>query len=224
VAAHSVLLRTTPPDWIDRLQDMRRRILAENGPEVRDYLAGTDSGLDTFSIATPLAFAKHGVSMAESFWKLAGDADASLRESLFTGLAAVGLYYPMPALSTAHRALKALGERAVGEQVAGVLSRIRLMHPALVDLLLRDLGLRLPAESVAESDLDFAWRHVDALGLYNNAVHQAIHYPRMRDGLLSPGFAGLAEAVSARDFVKGYVPRVLALLRETDYELTGWMR
>lgn len=224
VAAYSVLIRATPPEWVGRLQRMSDRTLAENRADVDSYLAGGDAELGFFSIATPLAYAKHGISMAEPFCRLAGDADPAVRHALFRGLAAVGLYYPVPALSTVHRALTALGPAAVRDEVAGVLSRVRLMHPGLVDALARDLDLRLVADPGGESELDFAWRHVDALGLYNNAVHQAIHYPRMRHALLLPGFAGLAAAGSAEEFIRGYAPRVLRLLRDTDYELTGWMR
>jgi hypothetical protein len=224
VAAYSVLIRATPPEWVPRLQRMYDRTLTENPVDVDSYLAGDDAELDFFSIATPLAYAKHGVSMAEPFCRLAGAAGPVLRRSLFRGLAVVGLYYPVPALSTVHRVVTALGSALVREQVAGVLSRIRLMHPGLVDVLARDLGMRLAADPGAESELDFAWRHVDALGLYNNAVHQAIHYPRMRTALLLPGFAGLAAAGSPEEFIRGYAPRVLRLARDTNYELTGWMQ
>jgi len=203
---------------------MERRVRQENAADLETYLTAGGLDLDLFSIATPLAFAKHGVPMAERFRSLVAETDPPGRRALFTGLAAVGLYYPAPTLAAAHHILQTLGSPDVGELVAGMLARIRVMHPAMVDLLVRDLHLLLPPEPVGESAVDFAWRHVDALGLYNNAVHQAIHYPRMRDRLLCPGFAGLADAADAKAFVKDYVPRVLALLRETDYELTEWMR
>jgi hypothetical protein len=74
----------------------------------------------------------------------------------------------------------------------------------------------------AATDIELIDTYIYSLGIYNNAVHQAINYPIMRRELLIGGLTALIEAHSPQDFVGSYTPVPLRMLRAANYRLDQW--
>jgi hypothetical protein len=216
----AVLIRATPPAWVDHLEALQRRLWAENAGTVNAHAASGDFGMHLFTVPLPLALAKAGRPGIEHVEYFLERSEHAAQRALIEGVTVAGLYYPHFALETLG-ALRRGARRDALRDLA--LSRIHFMHPTLVDLFVQESSVDLRTTPREHREIGFAWSHIDVLGLYNNAVHQAIHYPRMRNTLLQGAFLDLAESRDVKDFVKAYAPRVLKLLRDTDYQLTEWM-
>ena len=227
VASFTVLIRATPPEWVGRLERMVDQVVTENGDSLQRYLACSGSTVDLFSVALPLAYAKQNRSPVGALRTLLADGDDQLRESAVNGLTVVGLYYPDVALSSFSELMTTSGSPASGsaamrDLVRRALLRMRPMHSTMVDVFLRETGLGVAGNTVQTAEMQFANTHVDILGLYNNAVHQGAYYPLMRRQVLAQAFLSLLASGSAEDFVRSYAPKILKLLRDTDYELIRW--
>jgi hypothetical protein len=99
------------------------------------------------------------------------------------------------------------------------------VHPQFVDEMLATVAPTHLRESVLATDeVEAVWRHLWWLGLYKNAVHQALRYPRMRSQLLQGGLTAIVDAASPKDFLKDFAPVPLRMLRECDYDLLCWTR
>src|SRR5262249_48053460 len=143
------------------------------------------------------------------------------QKHLLGGLTITGLYHPTPVLEVLREILLDQRHADLRNQVAKSLCRLRFVQAPLVDAFVAEMGkmsINLVQDTWSGNEGTFVWRHVETLGLYNNAVNQAFRYPQMRDKLLHPGFLGLAEARDVEEFVRGYVRHVLKLLRITNYE------
>jgi hypothetical protein len=74
----------------------------------------------------------------------------------------------------------------------------------------------------ANADTNTVRDYIFLLGFYNNAVHQALKYPKMRRGLLMHGLSLLADARNRREFLAPYATDALRMLRDAKYDLIQW--
>jgi hypothetical protein len=150
--------------------------------------------------------------------------DIAVRRRTIECLAPVGMAHP-------DLVLAALGPVAgtrdpeLEDSLVKCLAVVRVAHPEMVDQMLAPSSLSgLREQVVAATDVQSVWRYVWWLGLYKNAVHQALRYPLMRRQLLQGGLLELVEARSARRFLSRFTSIVLRMVREADYELIRWTR
>ena len=220
----SVLIPDAPREWIPLLEDLTAGFLAAGPQATAD--AGLPSTYDVPLLPLGLAYAKAGGPMPRlAAWlhDALAAGDDELANRLISWLAPVGLYYPRPVLRTLVDAgVPLTGERVRGSVVAA-LAALRTLHSDEVDdFLERNDARELIAEISARSDVELVRRYIAIVGYYNNAVHQAIRYPRMRYGLLIPCFTELVNADGPGMFIRRYTPISLALLRGADYRLINW--
>ena len=76
--------------------------------------------------------------------------------------------------------------------------------------------------SPTSPNLKIGDRHIYTLGIHNNAVHQALFYPKMRRHILMGGLNALADAQSPQDFIATYTPVPIRMVREAGYRLSEW--
>ncbi|WP_166459520.1 hypothetical protein [Amycolatopsis pithecellobii] len=224
VVAFAVLLKRTPEALPDRLAAMTGKVLTEHRASLVRYLAGDGASVNLFAVTLPLAYAKHGRPLTDLVTGALEDDDETVRQSNLEGLAAVGLYYPDAVLAALAQVRDPFGREEVRAGLLRILSRMYPMHPTMVDVFLREMGPVARLGGLEAGEMDFARHYVDALGLYNNAVHQAIHYPLMRREVLGAGFAEMFQARTPGDFIKNYARRIMKLLRDSEYEVIRWTR
>jgi hypothetical protein len=222
VAAFAVLMKSTPNALRERVATMVGRVLAENRPSLARYVVGDGANVDLFAVSLPLAHAKQGAPLIDFAVSAVADGDQMVRRSALEGLAVVGLYYPDTVLAALAQLRDSFRHADAG--LLRILSRIYPMHPTMVDVFLREMDPAVKLDGVEAAEMEFARKYVDALGLYNNAVHQAIYYPMMRRDVLAAGFADMLHARTPNDFVTRYAPRILRLIRESEYEVIRWTR
>lgn len=212
------------PEWVQFIEDLTRRVLTDERAVVLQEDIGTLATFDLLLVPLGLAYREAGDSMpliVELVQRLSTEDDPLLGRVL-SALGPLGLYHPVPVID----ALRALDTHVPLATVPGLcetLATVRALHPELVDLYLGEVGDdELRRRVLDASDLQTVWRYVWWLGLYKNAVHQALHYPKMRANLLVGGLEAIASATSARTLLAGYARVPLAMLREAEYELIRW--
>jgi hypothetical protein len=77
---------------------------------------------------------------------------------------------------------------------------------------------------MARTDTDLVSGFLLTLGLYNNAVHQCLFYPRMRRGLTVFLLERFGLAASAREAMTDYVAEGMRMAREANFQLLEWTR
>jgi len=223
--AFSVLLPDTPPEWVDTLEWMTSGLV-----EHRDtFLSGGGSLSSHFDIALlPLGLAygkREGLMpLVDRLLQDALGNDIELAARIVRGLAPVGFYYPEAVFRTLLPVVESTPDSPLFESLVLTLATMRILHFDAVDLFLGEVGASeaLRAEVRTRADLRLVQRYIAWLGYYNNAVHQAIHYPKMREQLLVGGLRALADAREPRSFIRTYTPIPLRMLRAADYHLVRW--
>ncbi|HEX9236144.1 MAG TPA: hypothetical protein VF972_07680, partial [Actinomycetota bacterium] len=106
------------------------------------------------------------------------------------------------------------------------LAIIRVVNFDAVDGFLAEIGAGedVRRDIDVASDIGVVRRYIYFLGIYNNAVHQALHYPKMRRQLLVGGLQALVDAKGPGDFNSAYTRVVLAMLRQARYRLIEWTK
>jgi hypothetical protein len=223
--AFSVLLPDAPHEWIGLLEALTADFLAAD-PEGVLPGAGLPSGFDVPLLPLGLAYGKaDGVMPGVVTWlrESLSRGDYGRVGHLITWLAPVALYYPQ----SAFRALREAGVPLTDERLRGTviaaLAVVRTLHSDHVDDFLEraDAGHLVPQVS-ARSDIELVRRYIALIGYYNNVVHQTLHYPRMRYGLLIPCLTELVEAERPTEFIRRFTPISLSMLRTADYQLINW--
>lgn len=233
ILAHAVPLASTPDQWVGQLEWMTARLTEHH----RTTFMGEDGGvLSRFNIALlplGLAYGKRGHEMRLFVEMLDRGlrADEDLAVRTIRGLAAVGVYFPHAVFETLRIAVDALEGRwtkrtEIVDALVETLAEIRTLHFDAVDLFLQDV--RAPDAirdriSIQESS-QLVSRCIRWLGYYNNAVHQSLNYPMMRDALVIGALDALGNARTPSDFTRAYTPTVLNLLAKTDFELIRWTK
>lgn len=221
--AHAVVLPDTPTEWIPMLERMTRTVVAggEVAPVEDDPVL---QGLDLLFAPLGLAYAKARRPMVvlEDLLRSSAPADLAWRAGCLHGLGVVGLHHPDQVFT----ALDRLQQAALGPSDAvPPLALMAGLHPLRVRAWAKQRGEADLAETVqARTDVQLARRYLEVLGLYNNAVHQAVHYPRMRNRLCMTVFSFFLDAGSRKEWSRRYTREGLSLLREADYELIAWTR
>jgi hypothetical protein len=220
----NVLIPDAPREWIPLLEDLTAGFLAA-GPQVTAD-AGLPPAFDVPLLPLGLAYAKAGGSMPRLVGWLSdalAAGDDELANRLISWLVPVGLYHPRPVFRTLLDAGVPLSEERVRSSVVAALAGMRTLHSDEVDDFLERNGAgELIAEVSARSDVELVRRYIAVIGYYNNVVHQAVRYPRMRYGLLIPCLTELVNADSPGAFIRRISVISLALLRGADYRVINW--
>ncbi|MBC8492782.1 MAG: hypothetical protein H8D43_03270 [Chloroflexi bacterium] len=224
----SVLLPDTPPGWVRLLEEFTSRLIEENpaifyGEEETDILAYFDFVL----LPLGLAYGKRDSSMPY-FETLIQDGLSRGAwhqvERCIVGLGPVGFYYPQAVFNTLRAAIPDFDNADLQVALVRSLAIMRTQHFDAVDIFLHQVG----ADEIfrhrvsAAADVELVRRYIYWLGIYNNAVHQALFYPKMRRQLLIGGLNALADADSPQDFIANYTPVAIRMFREADYRLSEW--
>lgn len=211
--------------WAEVVEGLTRRLIVEEPGLFAAAGAGAFAGFDVTLVPLATAYADDGrpdLPLVAELLAGTGQADSGLRRRIIECLAPVGMAHPDLVLAALQPVI-ADPEPGLEDALVGCLSIVRVAHPEMVDQLLAGAHLvDLRERVVAATDVQSVWRYVWWLGLYKNAVNQAVHYPLMRRELLQGGLQALVEARSARAFLSRFTSVVLRMVREADYELIRW--
>jgi hypothetical protein len=227
LVAFSVLLKSTPDDWVPLLEDLTRRYVTEH----RDAFVGAESrlpgDLDIVLVPLGLAYGKRDAPM-KLFEELLRDA---LREGnhvvvarIIASLAAVGFYYPYALFDVLRPAFAQIEQEEIAEAMVTTLATVRTLHFDAVDQFLdaTEASEALRHRIDAAADVALLHRYIRVLGYYNNAVHFTVHYPRMRKALSAGSLELLATAATPVAFIADYTLTALRMLRESNFQLKQW--
>lgn len=229
VIAFSVLIRGTPPAWVEMLEGLTRRFVEEERERFMLGHAGTASPFDIDLLPLGLGYGKVAGPMT-LFQSLLRDAveagDWALASRVITALAPVGFYYPKGVLDTLWYGAPKTYHSDLVDAVVGTLSTVRTLHTEAVDIFLRETTApaRVARQVSERTDVELVRQYVLWIGFYNNAVHESLFCPWMRRELLVGALNHLVDSSSGRDFVKRITPAPLRMLREADYRPIEWTR
>ena len=225
VLAFTTRLPEADAGWTEVVEGLTRRLVVEEPDVFAAPGAGAFAGFDITLVPLATAYADDGrpdLPLVAELLAGTDQADIGLRRRTIECLAPVGMAHPDLALASLQPVV-ADPQPELEDALVGCLSIVRVAHPELVDELLAGAHLgELRERVVAATDVQSVWRYVWWLGLYKNAVHQAVHYPLMRRELLQGGLQALVEARTARAFLSRFTSVVLRMVREADYELIRW--
>jgi hypothetical protein len=214
--------------WTPLLEDFTRRMVSESA----DLFFGDDPAvpltrLDLSLLPLGLAYGKVGkplLVIEDLIREAVEQGDHHRLAKYLAGLGPIGFYRPEPAMAAMRTALPGVVEGESRAAIRRSLASMRILHFDAVDVFLREVGAddRLQREVASSSDVQSVRDYVDLLGLYNNAVHQALHYPKMRRDLLIGGLTALVDARTPNDFVKRYTPVPIRMLREAGWRGMAW--
>ena len=227
VLSLAVLLPDTPACWTGTLEKLTARLVDEEPDLFHGRRSPLPPGLDVVLLPLCLAYAKRGDSMpyCERLIREGLErADRTRVQRCVAGLGAVGFYYPRAVFHTLRAAGVDVRATDLEDALVSALATMRSLHVDAVDTFLDNSGAGegLRRRVAAHSATERARAYIGLLGFYNNAVHQALRYPRMRRGLLMRGLNLLAEARSRRAFVSQYAADALQMARDVDYDLLKW--
>ncbi|MEA2716848.1 MAG: hypothetical protein QOI99_1165 [Actinomycetota bacterium] len=239
LTAFAALLETTPVEWVDLLEDLTRRTVAAHAEVALGldlgYLGETE--LDQLLFPLGLAYGKRATQMPV-FTELvvagleSGGANASVNDQAvrcIRALGRVGFHHPQTVLIELGSLWPRIGEAAdtgagVRAEMITALATVRILHLAEVDDFLMDMEAspEFTAAVRAGIDTDPIYDEVRLLGLYNNAVHQAVCFPKMRDGLLAPIYRLLVDSHDAKGAVGKLTRLAWDMLVDADFRLENW--
>ena len=220
----SVLLPDTPVLWVDLLEDMTQQIFESTGQPFSEDTEQLKKS-DLLFVPLGLAYGKLGQGMPY-FEQLLASALSQDRHEIaarvVANLGPIGFYYPRIVLAVLQPYLQGLlSQPDTLEALANSLATIRTLHFDLVDTFIFRAGLdeSFYRKVAVTMDVKLTNRFMLTLGLYNNAVHQCLHYPRMRRWLTQFPLERLAQVDSAGDFVTDYATKILRMAREANFNL-----
>jgi hypothetical protein len=222
-------LGAAPPGWLEVVEGLTRRFLDEE--PALFYSAGSSSLTQLDLTLLPVIEAYAGVGaepilVRQLIESATSSGDAGRLARVIEALTPAGPWHPHMVLQMIEPAVRTT---TPGTEIDGALltclGPLRAVHPQFVDEMLATVAPTHLRESVLATDeVEAVWRHLWWLGLYKNAVHQALRYPRMRSQLLQGGLTAIVDAASPKDFLKDFAPVPLRMLRECDYDLLCWTR
>jgi len=227
IVGFAVLLPDTPPAWVELLEDLTRQLIEEHPAVFYGEEAGFLAQSDILLLPLGLAYGKRGPSMPY-FEGLIRDGlsrgDRRQVERCLAGLGPVGFYHPEAVFHTLRAAIPDLSDTGLQAALIQPLAVIRTLHLDGVDIFLDQIGAdeTLRRSVSAAADVELVRRHIYTLGIHNNAVHQALFYPKMRRHILMGGLNALADAQSPQDFIATYTPVPIRMVREAGYRLSEW--
>jgi len=230
--AYTVPLPNTPEEWVPQLESMTSDLADRHHATFMGQEGGILARFDIALLPLGLAYGKRGNGMPlfEKMLERRRE-DPAFAARVIRGLAPVGVYFPHPVFDLLRACADALPDRSspdtkIVDALVDALAAMRALHFDAVDLFLQDI--RAPDAirdrvSRRESS-EVVSRCVHWLGFYNNAVHESLNYPIMRDVLVIGALEALGNAHRASDFTRAYTLMVLRLLEDTDFELIRWMQ
>jgi hypothetical protein len=229
LAAFTVLLQETPPEWVPLLEELTRRYLDEHRQMFLTSANKFLGNLDLVLLPLGLAYGKQGAPMTLFQTLLqdalaAGDVDLSAR--LVRALGPVGFYYPELTLDVLEPVVARLGEDWAQQTLLVSLATIRTIHFDVVDIFLHRLDVNegFCRRIDAASDEELVRRYIHVVGYYNNAVHYTMTYPKMRRQLSMGALKLLASADNPQRFVADYTAAAIRMFREAGFQLREWTR
>jgi hypothetical protein len=227
--AFTVLLHDTPEAWVGLLEDLTRLLLDQHPEIVFGYSDIPLAAQRGTLLPLGLAYGKRRTEMPllESLLRESTDQPERLAR-LLGELAPIGLYYPAELLRALRTGLPGLSDGRgmtdlVRESLVQSLGMIRGLHFDEVDTFLASVDPALPLVPMAyDSKLNDLPRYLLSVGMYNNAVHMALRYPRSRRALLMWDMRTLAAARSETSFLNQAAMKFLQELQAADYRMEKW--
>jgi hypothetical protein len=223
----AVLLPDAPDEWVPLLEIFTRQMVEE----YPGFFFGDEMPLiqkfDLLMIPLGISYGKRG-SEAPYFVELLdsafSQADRRLLRRSLAGLGLVGFYYPQAVFQTLRSSVPNFKDARLQDDLVLPLATMRTLHLDEVDNFLNQIGASeaFQRRVSAATDIELVKRYIYSLGIYNNAVHQAINYPIMRRELLIGGLTALADSRRPQDFVGKYTVVPIRMLRAADYRLDRW--
>ena len=228
--AFAILLPETPPSWIPLLEDLTRHLVERDNETFMTRDAGDLDDFDIALLPLGLAYAKpvdvDGMPYLDAVLARSSERhDRQVLSRVVEGLAPVAYHHPDVLFRSLRPVMPVmLEDRATRWSLVSTLADVRNVWFDEVDLFLRSAGAdtELCQEVASTTDPGRTRRLISWVGSYNNAVHQSLHYPKMRKTVLLGALEMLATASSPGEFVKRYTPAVLDFLHESDFELLQW--
>jgi hypothetical protein len=222
----SVLLPDTPPALAPLVERLTEAVFLQLPGLAYGEEPSLTQQFDILLLPLGLAYGKRGGSMPLIELMLQ---DGLLRddrrqvERVVAGLAAVGFYYPEPALKLLADVLAASEGRAPAA-LGDTLATIRTLHLDAVDVFMARAGLSddYQRHVAAAADTELVRRYIYWLGLYNQVVHSCLYYPRMRRQMAMGAMEMLARAKAPAEFIGAYTATVFRMLREAGFRLSEW--
>lgn len=226
IYAFSVLLPDTPAAWVDTLEWLTSELVDRHRETFLGSSGSLSSSFDIALLPLGLAYGKRDglMPLVDRLLQTAIRDDPELAVRILRAIAPIGFYYPEAVFRTLRPVIKSSVDSRLVDSLVLTLATIRILHFDAVDLFLWEVEASdaLRAEVRRRADISLVQRYIAWIGYYNNAVHQAIHYPKMREQLLLGGLRALADAKEPRTFIREYTPVPLRMLREADYHLIRW--
>jgi hypothetical protein len=213
------------PGWTAVVEGLTKRLLDEESALLESGRPGGLSDLDLIVLPLFEAYARAGSKMPLLTRLLSEGAHEHPGRTtrIVCALSSTGLRFPQQVLDLIAPLVTVRDVPGLEDALVTCLAPLRVVHPQLVDNALANWTAPWLRERViAADDVQLVWREIWWLGLYKNAVHQALHYPRMRKNLLQGGILSLVTAKKPKDFLGSFALVPLRMLREADYELVGW--
>ncbi len=225
----AVLLTDVPAPWLDWLEEATRRTVRE----FPGVLVGEGTGvlqlLDLSVVLVPLGltYAKRGPHMPYVEQLIRENIQPGNEQSIEKILQATGVlgfYYPEAALAVFRSAIDDWRDPRVRSLLVLPLATMRTLHMDAVDVFLGQVGadVAFQRQVWAATDIELVRRYIYWLGIYNNAVHQALFYPKMRRQLLIGGLTALADAANPKEFIVRETTVSIRMVREADFRLSAW--
>jgi hypothetical protein len=80
----------------------------------------------------------------------------------------------------------------------------------------------LQERDAVQPDLAAARRHLEVLGMYNNAVHQAADHPIMREQISRPVYELFLDSPSRKEWARRYTRQGLTMFKDAHFEPIRW--
>jgi hypothetical protein len=224
----SVLLRQTPPQWVELLEGFTQRLIQEH-PETFYNVSGILGRFDFIFIPLGLAYGKLGPTLPlfeDLIRKGLKQADWHFVTRCIRALGPLGFYYPKAVFSTLRESIPNWQDKNVQGALVEALATIRTLHFDAVDKFVLEMGMDETFQDriSAAADVALVHRYISWLGHYNNAVHQSLFYPKMRRAFTMGELVSLADARMSRDFILYYTTVAFRMAQEADFRLIEWTR
>ncbi|MGH8545303.1 MAG: hypothetical protein ACREX3_17095, partial [Gammaproteobacteria bacterium] len=218
--AFSLLMRNTPTSWIDILETLTNRVVSEEPSAYETYCNGELADFDVLHLSLALAYAKAGSSMPLHHDLV--KAGSLTRRRALNAVGVCGVFYPEQALTFLASEL-ADDSTASASDYAGPLGVMYGLYPDAVDEVIGNLGdERLLLDIRDEHYGSRAAQFTEVLGLYNNGVHQALNYPRMRAGLLQSFYGAFLVGATPKDALRRYTQACIGMLLNARFDPARW--
>ena len=225
----AVLLKDTPSAWVELLETFTRRLVEENPDTFYREQDGFLTHFDITLISLGLAYGKRGVAMPYFERLIEGNLAAQEWEQLgrvLAGLGAVGFYYPQAIFHTLIAAVERFDTPEIQEALIKPLSIMRIIHLDEVDIFLQliEANDAFKRRVAAAVDIEIVSRYIYSLGIYNNAIFDALYHPKMRRHFLVGSLEVLIDTHDPKDYMAYYAEASIRMSREAKYRLIEWTK